>query len=93
MHNRGIKGKLYHWFPIIAGALLICWVIYSIIAEFTYLNQPEPLRSALLSGEAEIVHPLSTLIMKWLMWLLWTAIGAGAIYSGIKGIRKPESKE
>jgi hypothetical protein len=83
------RGKLYGWFLAIVGTLLVCWVIYGIVAEFTYFNISEPLRSALLSGEVERVYPPSTLILMLLMWLLGAAVGAGVLYSGIKRIKKP----
>jgi hypothetical protein len=85
------KRKIYGWFLAVAGALLICWVIYRIVGEFTYFNVSEPLRSALISGEAARVYPTSTLILLPLGYLFEVAIGAAVLYSGFKRIRKPAS--
>lgn len=82
------KGKLYGWLLTIAGALLICWTIYSIVGEFNYFNVSEPLRSALISGEAARVYPTSTLILLSLGYLFEIVIGAGVLYAGIKRLRK-----
>jgi len=84
-HNT--NDKLFGWFLTIAGVLLICWVIYGIAAEFTYFNAPEPLRSALISGETEIIYPTSTLILLSLGYLFETAIGVGMLCSGIRRIK------
>ena len=76
------------WLMVIAGALLIIWAGYTILNEFTHFAEPEPLRSELRSGKIGRFYPTSTLIMIWGAWIVWTGIGAGVLYSGIKRIKR-----
>jgi hypothetical protein len=77
------KRKAYDWVLIIAGTLLLAWTIYRIVGEFTFITYPEPLRSALSSGEAEIVRDPFTPIWMSLSYLVEFAIGVGILYTGI----------
>lgn len=82
------KKRTYGWFLVVLGASMVIWVIFSIYAYYNYLYLDPAARTAVVAGESEIVTTTATKVMFWLWEVFWCAIGAGALYAGVRKVRR-----